>query len=284
MKFAFIEAHHSARWSVSLLCEVLEVSRAGFYRWRQAGAGPGRRANELLLAFLLARADVLKGIPGYRKLWLEAVDAGFACSLNRVQRLLQAVGYRSCVASRPGYRKPASGLVAPNLLNRQFQVVAPNRVWVSDITQIRCAEGWLYVAVVIDLYARQVVGWSAGAMNQSWLVLKALRQAWRNRSPAGGQLLFHSDQGSQYRSEEVMGWLARRGVTLSMSRVGNCWDNACAESFFALLKKEWVRPRGLVCRAEMREEVRYYIEEYYPKFRRHTTLSGLTPAAFEAVA
>lgn len=285
MRFAFIAAHHSEPWPVSVMCEVLEVSRAGFYRWRQARASLRQHANDQLLAFLLARAQALGGIPGYRKLWLDAVEAGFACSLNRVHRLLQSVGYRSLVACRPGYRPSSAGLpVAPNLLARQFQTPAPNRVWVSDITQIRCEEGWLYVAVVIDLFARQVVGWSAGRANQSWLVLKALRQAWRGCRPAGDRLLFHSDQGSQYRNEAVMGWLTRRGVTVSMSRVGNCWDNACAESFFALLKKEWVRPLGLIGREEMHHEVGYYVEEYYPKLRRHTTLGGLTPAAFMAAA
>lgn len=285
MKFAFIAAHRSALWSVSLMCEVLDVSRSGFYRWLQREATPRQQANDELLAFLLARADALGGIPGYRKLWWEAVAAGYACSLNRVHRLLQSVGYRSLVASRPGYRKPAAGLpVLPNLLNRQFEATAPNQVWVSDITQVRCEEGWLYVAVILDLFARQVVGWSVGRANQSWLVLKALGQAWSTRRPDGEQLLFHSDQGSQYRSEEVLGLLARRGVTVSMSRVGNCWDNACAESFFALLKKEWVSPLGLVGCAEMSDEIAYYVEEYYPKMRRHGALGGLTPMAFEAAA
>jgi len=227
----------------------------------------------LALSFLLARAQALGGIPGYRKLWLEASAAGYVCSKNRVQRLLQGAGYRSSVACRPGYRKLKPGMpVLPNLLNRAFSVAAPNRVWVSDITQIRCEEGWLYIAIILDLYSRQIVGWSAGGVNQ----------AGGERKPQGEQLLFHSDQGSQYRSEEVMAWLTRRGVTLSMSRRGNCWDNACAESFFALLKKEWTHRLGVLSRAEMTAEVRYYAEEYYPILRRHGTLGGLTPRAFEA--
>lgn len=267
-----------------LICEVLSVSRAGYYRWRQRPASARWQANEQLLEFLIRRAEELGNIPGYRKLWREAMAAGFCCSLNRVQRLLQGVGYRSCVAPRPGYRRPTPLLVLPNLLNRAFEASEPNRKWVSDITQIRCQEGWLFVAVVLDLFSRQVVGWSAGRVNDAQLVLRALRHAWKNRQPEGDQLLVHSDQGSQYRSEQVMGWLTRRGVTISMSRPGNCWDNACAESYFALLKKEWTHALGVIRRDQMAAEVRYYNETYYPYLRRHEKLGGQTPAAFEATA
>lgn len=267
------------------MCEVLHVSRAGFYRWLAGCQSVRHRANESLLAFLLRRAQELEGIPGYRKLWLEAVAGGYDCSKNRVQRLLQGAGYRASVACRPGYSKPDPGMpVLPNLLNREFSVAAANRVWVSDITQIRCDEGWLYIAIVLDLYSRRVVGWSASGVNNALLVTEALQQAWRQRKPEGGKLLFHSDQGSQYRSENVMGWLTKRQVTISMSRPGNCWDNACAESFFALLKKEWTHRLGIIPRDGMKAEVRYYTEVYYPILRRHGTLGGMTPMAFEAAA
>jgi len=174
--------------------------------------------------------------------------------------------------------------VLPNLLNREFTVTEANRVWVSDITQVRCQEGWLYVAVVLDLYSRRIVGWAAGAMNTSELVLQALTRAWRVRQPQGRNLLFHSDQGSQYRSEEVMAWLTRKQVTISMSRRGNCWDNACAESFFALLKKEWLHRLEELPRQEMLVETRYYIEEYYNVVRRHGTIGSVAPAAYEMAA
>ncbi len=267
------------------MCEVLEVSKAGYYRWLKRKPSVRHQYNQGLLAFLREVAQQQRGVPGYRKLWKEAVAAGYICSKNRVQRLLQNSGYRSCTASRPGYRKPSAGMpVLPNLLNRQFTVTEANRVWVSDITQVRCQEGWLYVAVVLDLYSRRIVGWAAGPMNTSELVLQALTRAWRVRQPQGRNLLFHSDQGSQYRSEEVMAWLTRKQVTISMSRRGNCWDNACAESFFALLKKEWLHRLEELPRQEMLVEVCYYIEEYYNVVRRHGAIGSVAPAAYEMAA
>lgn len=267
------------------MCEVLEVSKAGYYRWLNRKPSVRHQYNQGLLAFLREAAQQQRGVPGYRKLWKDAVTAGYFCSKNRVQRLLQSCGYRSCTALRPGYRKPSAGMpVLPNLLNRQFTVTEVNRVWVSDITQVRCQEGWLYVAVVLDLYSRRIVGWAAGPMNTSELVLQALTRAWRVRQPQGRNLLFHSDQGSQYRSEEVMAWLTRKQVTISMSRRGNCWDNACAESFFALLKKEWLHRLNELSRQEMLVEIRYYIEEYYNVVRRHGTIGLVAPAAYEMAA
>jgi putative transposase len=285
MRFAFIDGHHDAAWPVALMCSVLDVSRAGYYRWRQRQhrPSPRQRHHQALSSFLLEAAEQQESVPGYRKLWLDAQDAGFACGKNQVQRLLREAGYRSCVAMKPGHRRPDPGLpVPPNLLNRDFEVSEANRVWVSDITQIRCREGWLYMAVVLDLGTRDVVGRALGPVNHSNLVLEALEQAWRRQCPKGEELLFHSDQGSQYRSEAVVGWLNARGVTISMSRPGNCWDNACAESFFALLKKEWTRRLGLIGRDEMASEIRYYTDQFYPKMRRHMALGGLTPHAYAA--
>ncbi len=270
-----------------MMCEVLEVSRAGYYRWRerQRCPGPKQKRHDALLTFLLERARQQESVPGYRKLWLDAQDVGFCCGENQVQRLLQGAGYRSRTAPKPGYRKAKSSLpVLPNLLNRQFSVGKANCVWVSDITQIRCQEGWLYIAVVLDLGTRQIVGRAMGPVNCSQLVIAALKQAWRRQKPAGRDLLFHSDQGSQYRSEDVMRWLNDRKVTISMSRRGNCWDNACAESVFALLKKEWTRPLGEIARDEMASEVRYYTDQYYPNVRRHMALGGVTPNAYAAAA
>ena len=156
----------------------------------------------------------------------------------------------------------------------------PDRVWVSDITQIRCFDGWLYVAVVLYLFNRKIIGLAMGAENRAQLVSNALNQAWRARMPDGNQLMFHSDQGAQYRSEEVMLWLTRRNVTISMSRRGNCWDNACSESFFSLLKKEWVHRLGLVSRAKMIAEVQYYSTQFYNTIRTHGALGLKTPASF----
>lgn len=273
--------HYRVQWPVALMCEVLLVSRSGFYKWLGRTPSLTAQANETLEQFLVSRADALHRIPGYRKLREEAVVAGYACSLNRVQKLLQRIGYRSVVASKPGYRKPDPGLpVLPNLLNREFNVAVPDRVWVSDITQIRCSEGWLYVAMVLDLYNREIIGLAMGAENRAQLVRQALNQAWRARRPDGSQLMFHSDQGSQYRAEEVMGWLSGRDITISMSRRGNCWDNACSESFFSLLKKEWVQCLGLITREEMIAEVKYYSLQFYNTIRTHGTLGMKTPVSF----
>ena len=264
------------------MCEVLEVSKAGYYRWLKREPSKTAQYNQCLMDFLKEQIEVHGGVAGYRKLWEDAVARGYICSKNRVQRLLQSIGYRSCRAPKPGHRKPPIGMpTLPNLLNREFTVTAANRVWVSDITQIRCLEGWLYVAVVLDLYARRVVGWAASPINNADLVLMALRRAWRARKPDGQKLLFHSDQGSQYRSEDVMRWLTKRQVTISMSRRGNCWDNACAESFFAQLKLEWIHRLNLLSREEMQVEVRYYIDEYYNVVRRHGALQMMTPKEFE---
>ncbi|GAB3039910.1 hypothetical protein GCM10027098_42530 [Bowmanella dokdonensis] len=264
------------------MCEVLGVSTAGYYRWRSRAPSEREQVNQTLLAFLLEAARREKGIPGYRKLWKAAVDHGFDCSKNRVQRLLQTVGYRSCGATKPGYHKPKPGMpVLPNLLNREFTVHQRNLVWTSDITQVRCEEGWLYIAVVLDLYSRTVVGWAASCLNSAELVRCALQSAWQSRKPNGSQLLFHSDQGCQYRSEQVMSWLHQRQVTISMSRKGNCWDNACMESFFAQMKKEWLSSQSIQTREETQLQAKWYIEEYYNTVRRHGTLGGVSPMAFE---
>lgn len=265
-----------------LICEVLNVSTSGFYKWRSRPPSGREKANQTLLAFLLKTAERENRIPGYRKLWKAAVDHGYLCSQNRVQRLLQGAGYRSRAAMKPGYQKPKPGMpVLPNLLNRAFAVEKRNHVWTSDITQIRCADGWLYIAVVLDLYSRAIVGWAASCLNSAELVKTALQGAWKKRQPKGSELLFHSDQGCQYRSEKVMAWLHKRQVTISMSRKGNCWDNACNESFFAQMKKEWLSTLAIQSRAEAHLETKWYIEEYYNTVRRHGTLGGVSPMAFE---
>lgn len=267
------------------MCDVLNVSRSGFYKWQMRKPSTRTLQNESLLMRLLRIARAEKGIPGYRKLWKTLQNEGFNCSQNRVQRLLQSHGYRATSAQKPGHRRADAGLpVLPNLLNREFKARQKNQRWVSDITQIKCREGWLYIAVVLDLYSRKVVGWASSYINNSALVSNALKHAWQKRKPKGDDLLFHSDQGCQYRSENVMGWLNRRGITISMSRRGNCWDNACMESFFAQMKKEWIVHQGLIKRIAMYEQVHWYIERYYNRIRRHGALNGLSPMMFESQA
>jgi len=194
---------------------------------------------------------------------------------------MRKAGLKGCPKRR--FRVTARGghVNASNLLEQDFSAETTNRRWASDTTFIWTGQGWLYLAVVMDLYSRRIVGWAAGAMNEADLVVQALNDAWACRRPDGSKLLFHSDQGSQYRSEVVMKWLNARQVTISMSRRGNCWDNACAESFFAQLKQEWTRRLPPIDRRGLTLEVRYYIDEYYNNVRRHETLNGLSPAEFE---
>ncbi len=267
-----------------MLCDVLDVSRSGYYSWLNRKPSERSKANKVLSDFLKEKIDEHNGIAGYRKLWLDAVANGFACNKKRVQRLLQTFGYRSKACKRKfGVVKPK--LIetrAPNYLNREFEVAKPNTVWVSDITQVRCKEGWQYLCVIIDLYSRKVVSWATSYINSSELVMKSLKQAWAERRPNGNELMFHSDQGVQYRSFEVLKWLTKREVTVSMSRKGNCWDNACSESFFAQLKKEWFSNLEEPSRREMTTQCRFYIDDYYNMVRRHGTLDGVSPIAFES--
>lgn len=282
MRFAFIQRYHDGRWTIRLMCEVLEVSRSGYYRWLSGATSERALSNETLEVFLREQIDAQRSVPGYRKLWRLAVDAGFVCSKNRVHRLLQRMGYRSVTSPKRCHRDPDAGMpVLPNLLNRDFEARGPGQVWVSDITQIRCLDGWLYLALVLDLYGRRPAGIAMGPQNTADLVCQALERA-KAAVPMSEAMLFHSDQGSQYRSEAVMGWLNNNGSTISMSRVGNCWDNACAESFFALLKREWTRTLGLIDRAEMQGEIEHYVNEYYMEVRIHESLGGKTPARFLA--
>ena len=200
-----------------------------------------------------------------------------------MQRLLQSVGYRSKSGKRryTSRAKKEGTIKASNLLRRQFNVDRANTVWVSDITQVRCKDGWQYLCVILDLYSRKVVGWVTSRINNAELVIKTLRKAWSARQPDGSNLLFHSDQGAQYVAKETVKWLTNRGVTVSMSRKGNCWDNACSESFFAQYKKEWIKNLNELSRSEMTTQTYFYIEKYYNSVRRHGTLGYKSPMQYE---
>lgn len=208
---------------------------------------------------------------------------GYYCNKKRVHRLLQEMGYRSRACKRKSGAAAGKNTlpVGPNLLRRNFSTSEPNRVWVSDITQICCHEGWQYLCVIIDLYSRRVVAWATSYMNSQELVMSALKKAWKKRKPEGEKLLFHSDQGVQYRAYQVLRWLVKRGVTVSMSRKGNCWDNACSESFFAQLKNEWFSNLEILNRREMTVQCQFYIDSYYNIIRRHGTLNGQSPIEYE---
>ena len=212
----------------------------------------------------------------------ELVARGLACGENRVARLMRQSGIRAKQARRyrPTTDSGHTDPVAPNLLARQFTVEAPNRVWASDVTYVWTREGWLYLAVILDLFSRRVVGWHLAPRLKRPLVLKALRSALRSRHPKPG-LLHHSDRGSQYASFDYQSALDHAGALCSMSRTGNCWDNAVVESFFHSIKAERIRDRNYRTRAEAYADIHDYIERFYNRVRRHSTLGNISPVMYE---
>jgi len=280
MKFAFIEAQRGP-FPVRRLCQVLGVSSSGYYTWR--GRPPSARAlaNQRLLLAIRAIHRASRCTYGARRIQAELCHQGQRCGLERVRRLMRQHGLvakRRRPYKRTTCRNPRLP-VAPNVLDRQFAASHPNQKWVVDITYIATAQGWLYLAIVLDLYSRQVVGWSMQPRMTTDLVAAALRMALLRRCPSPG-LLHHSDQGSQYASLEYQRLLAAHGIQVSMSRVGNCYDNAVVESFFATLKSECI-DRRFATREEARAAIFDYIEVWYNRRRRHSTLGYLSPADFE---
>jgi len=265
------------------MCRLLGVSASGFYEWQERPQSARSLANARLLMRIresFALSDQTYGSP---RVWKDLVMAGERCGENRVARLMCSAGIRAQPKPR---RKPTdAGMrpehsLAPNVLDRDFAASAPNRKWVADFTYIWTGEGWLFLAVVIDLFSRRVVGWSMQSSMTAQLVLDALIMAlWRRGKPS--ELLHHSDQGSQYSSEDFQRLLAAHGVTCSMSRKGNCWDNAAVESFFASLKKERVHRKTYATRDAARADIFDYIEAFYNTRRRHSTLGQVSPAEFE---
>lgn len=281
MRFAFIAAE-KACFPVALMCRLLAVSRAGFYAWRQRPVAPRTRQNETLAAVVAAIYAENHGRYGSPRVQMELRARGQRNGRKRIARLMRAQGlrarprrrYRTTTASRHGLP------VAPNLLARRFAVAQPNTAWVTDMTYIWTPQGWLYLAVIIDLFSRRVVGWSISDRIDRQLALDALRMALAQRRPPRG-LIHHSDRGSQYASEDYQQLLAAHGLRGSMSRRGDCWDNAVAESFFASLKLELVYQVKWPSRAAARTAIFEYLELFYNRRRRHSSLGYLSPAEFE---
>jgi transposase InsO family protein len=279
--FRFIDEHRD-RWPVRLLCDALGVSPAGYYAWRDRPASARRQRQDALLVEIRAVHAEFKARYGSPRVHAELVARGHDCCVNTVARLMREHGIRARAARKfrcttdSGHGLP----VADNLLGRQFDPESPNEAWVADITYIPTREGWLYWAAVEDLYSRRVVGWSTADHLGSRLVVDALALAVDRRLPGAG-LLAHSDRGSQYASEHYQGLLARHGITCSMSRRADCWDNAPMESFFASLKKELVHGADFAARAAARAAVVEYIEVFYNTRRRHSSLGYVSPAEYE---
>jgi putative transposase len=281
-KYAFIKAHRH-EFDTALMCRVLEVSRSGFYEWLRKPLSDRAREDQRLLALIRASYTASHGVYGAPRVFLDLREAGETCSKHRVARLMRV----NNIKVRHGYRAPrprrghASGL-APNTLQRGFTVGRPNAAWVSDITYVRTWEGWLYLAVVMDLYSRRIVGWSTKPTLARELVLDAVLMAVWRRNPK--KTLMHSDQGSQYGSDAWRRFCREHHLEPSMSRRGNCWDNAVAESFFSSLKKERNKKRIYKTRDIANVEIFDYIEMFYNRTRRHSHLGGMSPEAFEAAS
>jgi transposase InsO family protein len=281
MRYGFVEAHRD-RWPVRTMCRVLAVSPGGYYDWRRRPASDrARRGEALVVAIKEVHAEV-KARYGSPRLHAELVARGHRCCVNTVAKLMRRQGIAA--KARRKYRCTTDSNhdrpVAENIVNRQFEPEAVNRTWAADITYVATAEGWLYLAAVEDLYSRRIVGWSMGERIDSRLVVDALEMALARRLPSEG-LVAHSDRGSQYASEHYQRLLAGHGITCSMSRRGNCWDNAPMESFFASLKKELTRGEIFATRAEARASLFEYIETFYNPVRRHSSLGYKSPVEYE---
>jgi putative transposase len=281
VKFSFIAAE-KATYSVEVLCSVLGVSRSGYYAW-QGRKEPRRRAKDRQLGVeveaIYCGAFQSYGSPRIHR---ELAARGVHVGKKRVERLLRE---RGLSARRPKrFRSTTdsnhSQPIAPNLLARNFQAASPNQAWVGDITYLWTSQGWLYLAVLLDLFSRRVVGWSLSPSLEQSVALSPLDQAIEARRPSPG-LIVHHDRGVQYASEAYRDRLERRGLRASMSRKGDCWDNAVAESFFASLKKELAHKVRWETMAQAQSQVADYIENFYNRRRRHSTLGYLSPVEFE---
>ena len=284
MKYAWISRHRQ-QWPVSLTCEVLRVSVSGYYEHeRRAGKPPfGRLSDDALLVHIKTLHKEVREEYGWPRIWKELLARGGRVGKDRVQKLMQqhgikARGKRKFIATTDSNH----GLpVAENLLNREFLPTVPNAVWTSDITYIATDEGWLYLAVVIDLFSRQIVGWSVQPHMRRELVMDALRMAWFRRQPGKeARVIFHSDRGSQYCSGDFQDLLANYGMRSSMSRKGNCWDNAPTESLWGSLKVGRLYGRRFETARAAKDEIIDWMA-FYNHRRLHSTLGYVSPMQFE---
>lgn len=283
MKYSFIRQNSSA-FPVRSMCRVLDVSPAGYYAWfdREPSAADQRR-EELAGEIRIAHAKVKRRY-GSPRMHTELNEMGHACSRNTVAKIMNELGIQAI--SHRKFRVTTTDSnhefpVADNVVDRDFTASKPNEVWLSDMTYIPTDEGWLYLAAVMDMYSRRVVGWSMDTTMESRLVVDALAMAVQQRFPGEG-LVAHSDRGSQYASAHYQRLLGKQGITCSMSRKGNCYDNAPMESFFATLKKELVHHEKYATAEEAKASVFEFIEVFYNRQRRHSSLGNVSPAEFES--
>lgn len=274
---------HANEYPLVLMCRALEVSRAGYHRYRTRPTSERELENRLLVQQMRILQQSARQCLGSPRLTRKLRERGQPCGRHRVARLMRENGLNARRKKR--FRRTTDSNhahpCAANLVARNFTVAEPNQVWVSDVTFIPTRERWLYLAVTMDLYPRKIVGWGMGTENDTDLVLRALDMAVKDRRPEPG-LIFHTDRGSTYAANGMRDELERLGIRASMSRKGDCWDNAVAESFFSSFKNEWMPEGGYDTVSEAMADVFRYIEIFYNRERPHSTLGYLSPVAFEA--
>ena len=282
MKFAFIRDHQEA-FPVEALCDVLDVSRSGYYAWSRRPPSTGDLRRTELVAQIREVHSESRATYGSPRVFEALKDKGVACCENTVAKLMKAEGIRS--KSKRRFRVQTTNSrhdhpVAANILNREFYPARANEVWTADITYVPTAEGWLYLAVVLDLFSRRIIGWATADHLRAELVCDALAMALTHRQPRG-ELLHHSDRGVQYASGAYQKILDGHGIKPSMSRSGNCYDNAVTESFFSTLKGELTHHESYSSREEARRSLFEYVEVFYNRKRLHSTLGYRSPADYE---
>ena len=284
MSYPFI-AQHRDEYPITVMCRVLEVSVSGYYAWCKRSPSQHSREDAHLAEQVKTAFQANRGVYGSPRVHAELQAQGISCGRKRVARLMREQGLAARKAAHRTITTHSDPAVqaAPNLLQRDFHADKPDTKWVADTTYIWTAEGWLYLAVVLDLFSRMVVGWSMAATQDATLVMQALRMAVTRRHPASG-LLHHSDRGSTYTSQSYQALLQQEGMVASMSRTANCYDNAAMESFFHSFKGECIEGESFQTRAQARRAAFEYIETFYNRRRRHSTLQYLSPLAYEQLS
>lgn len=281
MRYICIDRRRN-QYPVRMMCRLLAVSHSGYYAWRIRPESARAKTDRELISLIQQIHSDSGGVYGAVKITAELNEQGYPCGRHKVARLMRIVGLRGC--PKPRFKVTTQSdpkhAVADNLLDQNFTSDAPNECWSSDITYIKTRQGWLYLAVVMDLYSRRIVGWSMSRWISRHLVIDALNMAIAQRLP-DEPLIHHSDRGSQYTSDDFRDELEKHNIRCSMSGRGNCYDNAVVESFFGLLKRERVNRRYYLTREEAKQDIFDYIECFYNRQRRHGYLGNISPVAFE---
>ena len=281
MRFQLTHDHRD-EFPVRRMCDELNVSPSGYYAWRERPASAREMANQHLYIKIKAVYDANHGVYGSPRIYHELKKQGIACSENRVARLMRLRGLQAKQSRRfkSTTKRNKTQPAAPNLLKQDYEADQPNQKWLADITYIATLEGWLYLAAILDLYTRGIVGWAMSDRMTSALTVSALKMALQRREPTA-DLIHHSDQGSQYTDQTYQALLKDAGIRASMNGVGSWYDNAPMESFFGTLKSEWVYRRVYHTRNQAKTDIFYYIESFYNRHRSHSSLDFLSPEDYE---